>query len=173
MVMAAIILTCAWAIGSICQELFTADYVIHLSRNLLTPYWLPLITFITAAIVSFATGTSWGTMAILIPTAIPVAYQLDGGSYNLTTMISLGAILDGAIFGDHCSPISDTTIMSSISSACDHIHHVQTQIPYCLTVSVIAIVCGYIPAALGVPSVIGISAGSVIIILGFLVLKIK
>lgn len=88
-------------------------------------------------------------MAILIPTAIPVAFALDGNSYGITTMISLGAILDGAIFGDHCSPISDTTILSSIASRCELILHVRTQLPYSLSIAALALICGYLPAALG------------------------
>ena len=99
-------------------------------------------------------------MAILIPTAIPVAYVLDGNMYGITTIICLGAVLDGAIFGDHCSPISDTTILSAIVSSCDPMHHVRTQMPYALTVAVIALMCGYLPAALGLPSGIGILIGT-------------
>ena len=117
--------------------------------------------FIVGAIVSFSTGTSYGTMAILIPTAVPVAMELDGG-YGLITMISIGAVLDGAIFGDHCSPISDTTIMSSIGSGCDHVHHVRTQLPYSITVALIALCAGYLPAAAGVPPWIGVAAGAAV-----------
>jgi len=106
-------------------------------------------------------------MAILIPTAIPVAFSLDDGVYGLTTMISLGAVLDGSIFGDHCSPISDTTIMSSIASDCEPIHHVHTQLPYSLTVAGLALICGYIPAALGVPSYFAIGAAAALIVLLF------
>ena len=127
--------------------------------------------FLVAGLTAFATGTSWGTMAILIPTAVPIAFHLDGGLYGLTTMISLGAILDGAIFGDHCSPISDTTIMSSISSACDHVHHVRTQLPYSLTVAALAMCCGYLPSAIGIPSWIGMVAATALIILLFYTLS--
>jgi len=115
-----------------------------------SPLLFPFLVFLTAGIVSFGTGTSWGTMSILIPTAIPVAYALDGNTYGLITIISLGAILDGAIFGDHCSPISDTTIMSSIASSCDHIEHVRTQMPYSVLVGLLAMFLGYLPAAYGV-----------------------
>ena len=106
-------------------------------------------------------------MAILIPTAIPVAFSLDGDSYGLTTIICLGAVLDGAIFGDHCSPLSDTTILSSIASSCDPLHHVRTQLPYSLTVASIALFCGYLPAALGLSSAVGIACGTALIILIF------
>jgi Na+/H+ antiporter NhaC len=152
MIMAAIILTSAWAIGTICQDLFTADYVIHLTRQFLTPHWLPLITFLTAAIISFATGTSWGTMAILMPIAIPLAYKfplstpgIDPSHATNLMLSTTAAVLAGATFGDHCSPISDTTIMSSMASGADHIDHVRTQLPYALTVAVVAAVFGYIP----------------------------
>ena len=90
-------------------------------------------------------------MAILMPTAIPIAFAIDGQVYGLTTMISLGAVLDGAIFGDHCSPISDTTIMSSMASSCDLMDHVRTQLPYSLFVAALALLCAYIPSAMGLP----------------------
>ena len=155
MVMAGIILTSAWAIGNICQELFTADYVIHLTRHFFTPHWLPLITFLTAAIISFATGTSWGTMAILMPIAIPLAYKFPAEHAltlthaNQLILSTIAAVLAGATFGDHCSPISDTTIMSSMASGADHIDHVRTQLPYALTVALVASFLGYVPVGFG------------------------
>ena len=158
------ILVLAWSLKGTCDTLETGRFLVDAVGEVLSPLWFPALVFILAGVTSFATGTSWGTMAILIPTAIPIAFQLDGQSYGLTTMISLGAVLDGAILGDHCSPISDTTIMSSIASGCDHIHHVTTQIPYSVTVGVAAVVCGYLPAALGVPSWIGILAGCAAIV---------
>lgn len=152
MVMAAIILISAWTIGTICQDLFTADYVIHLTREFITPHWLPLITFFTAATVSFATGTSWGTMAILMPIAIPLAFKfpqayqaIDATHATMLMLSTTASVLAGATFGDHCSPISDTTIMSSMASGADHIDHVRTQLPYALTVGVVASLFGYIP----------------------------
>ena len=95
----------------------TGQYISSLLSDVVSPLWFPALVFIVASLTSFATGTSWGTMAILIPTAIPVAYVLDGDVYGITTIICLGAVLDGAIFGDHCSPISDTTILSAIVSS--------------------------------------------------------
>jgi Na+/H+ antiporter NhaC len=152
MVLAAIILTSAWAIGSICQELYTADYMIYLTRQFLTPHWLPFITFLTAAVVSFATGTSWGTMAILMPIAIPLAYKfplatpgIDPSHATNLMLSTTAAVLAGATFGDHCSPISDTTIMSSMASGADHIDHVRTQLPYAVVVAIIAGLFGYLP----------------------------
>ncbi len=165
------IILCAWGIKASCDKLMTGQFIASIISDVVSPLWFPALVFIVASITSFATGTSWGTMAILIPTAIPVAYALDNSLYGLTTIICLGAVLDGAIFGDHCSPISDTTILSAIVSSCDPMHHVRTQMPYALTVAVIALICGYLPAALGFSSYIGILIGVGIIILLFFILS--
>ncbi len=161
------IILCAWGIKASCDKLMTGDFIASLLSDVVSPLWFPALVFVVASLTSFATGTSWGTMAILIPTAIPVAFVLDGNAYGITTIICLGAVLDGAIFGDHCSPISDTTILSAIVSSCDPMHHVRTQMPYALTVAVIALLCGYLPAALGFPSGLGILIGIGVIILLF------
>jgi len=144
-----VILILAWSLKNCCDELRTGQFLTAILADKVSAYWFPPIVFLVACVTSFATGTSYGTMAILIPTAIPVAFALDGNSYGLTTMISVGAVLDGAIFGDHCSPISDTTIMSSISSSCDLMRHVRTQLPYSLSVAALALLCAYLPSALG------------------------
>ena len=161
-----IILTLAWSLKNCCDTLNTGTFLASLLAENLSPLWFPALLFVTASIVSFATGTSYGTMAILIPTAIPVAFALDGQSYGLTTIISFGSVLDGAIFGDHCSPISDTTIMSSISSSCKLMRHVRTQLPYSLFVAALALICGYVPSAFGVSW--GWSIGmAILIMVGF------
>ncbi len=165
------IILCAWGIKASCDKLMTGPYIASLLSDVVSPLWFPALVFIVASLTSFATGTSWGTMAILIPTAIPVAYALDGNAYGITTIICLGAVLDGAIFGDHCSPISDTTILSAIVSSCDPMHHVKTQMPYALTVAVIALICGYLPAALGLPSYIGILIGLGVIVIFYYLLS--
>ena len=144
-----VILILAWSLKNCCDSLNTGKFLTTILAGKVSPYWFPPILFLVASATSFATGTSYGTMAILIPTAIPIAFALDGQAYGLTTMISLGAVLDGAIFGDHCSPISDTTIMSSIASSCDLIEHVRTQLPYSLFVAVLALLFAYFPSALG------------------------
>ncbi len=161
------IILCAWGIKASCDNLMTGQYIASILSDIVSPLWFPALVFIVASLTSFATGTSWGTMAILIPTAIPVAFLLDNNTYGITTILCLGAVLDGAIFGDHCSPISDTTILSAIVSSCDPMHHVRTQMPYALTVAVIALMCGYLPAASGLPSWIGILCGVGVIILLF------
>jgi len=168
------ILILAWSLKAACAGLKTGPFLAAALGEVLSPVWFPALLFLVASVTAFATGTSWGTMAILIPTAIPIAFHLDGEVYGLTTTICLGAVLDGAILGDHCSPISDTTIMSSISSSCDHVHHVRTQIPYSLTVGALAVFCGYIPSALGVPSWVGICVSSfAMFVLFFAILRRK
>ena len=168
------IILCAWGIKASCDKLVTGQYIASLLSDVVSPLWFPALVFVVASLTSFATGTSWGTMAILIPTAIPVAFSLDNDMYGITTIICLGAVLDGAIFGDHCSPISDTTILSAIVSSCDPMHHVRTQIPYALTVAFVALVCGYVPAALGLPSTFGILIGfGVFVLLFFGLLRLR
>ena len=165
------VLVLAWSLKGACENLETGVFLANVLGDAIPSLLFPGMVFVVAAMVSFATGTSYGTMAILIPTAVPVALELDGG-YGLITMISIGAVLDGAIFGDHCSPISDTTIMSSIASSCDHVHHVRTQLPYCVVVAVLALCAGYLPAAMGVPPWIGVAAGAAGSGLIFLCLRI-
>tara|TARA_B100000959_G_scaffold281089_1_gene344383 strand:- start:1211 stop:1894 length:684 start_codon:yes stop_codon:yes gene_type:complete len=123
------ILVLAWALAHGAGELHTATYLVALLKGKLPELWLPLLIFVTAAAVAFSTGTSWGTMALLIPSAVELAYQMGG---EAAMLVAMAAVLDGAIFGDHCSPISDTTILSSICSGSDHIAHVRTQLPYAL-----------------------------------------
>lgn len=151
---AILILYLAWMIGRACQnDLKTASYLTALLGDRLAPQLLPVILFGMAAIVALSTGSSWSTMSILLPLVVGLAYTLGrdvpgfGGGYGLV-VLSIGAVLEGAIFGDHCSPISDTTVLSSTSSASDHIDHVRTQAPYAGLAMVAALVCGYLPCAL-------------------------
>jgi Na+/H+ antiporter NhaC len=164
-IMPSFILILAWSLKNCCDTLGTGDFLTRILADRIPPHLFPAILFIVASMTSFATGTSWGTMAILIPTAIPIAFALDGQSYGLTTMISLGAVLDGAIFGDHCSPISDTTIISSTASSCELMAHVRTQLPYSLSVAAIALFFGYIPTALGLAPAISFTL-AIFVILG-------
>ena len=144
-----VILILAWSLKNCCDGLRTGQFLTTILAGRVPSYLFPPILFLVASVTSFATGTSYGTMAILMPTAIPIAFAIDGQAYGLTTMISLGAVLDGAIFGDHCSPISDTTIMSSIASSCNLIDHVRTQLPYSLFVAALALLFAYLPSAFG------------------------
>ncbi|MDI7267101.1 MAG: Na+/H+ antiporter NhaC family protein, partial [Myxococcota bacterium] len=146
MLVAAGILILAWSIRRVCDGLGTDVYVVASMRGAFDPIYLPIATFLAACGISFATGTAWGTMGILIPSVLPLAHALGG---DALMVLSLAAVLDGAIFGDHCSPISDTTVLSSIASRCDHIDHVKTQMPYAALCMIAALGIGYLPAALG------------------------
>jgi Na+/H+ antiporter NhaC len=168
-----VILTLAWSIKEACTSLGTGPFLVAAVGESVNPSWFPAITFVIAGLTAFSTGTSYGTMAIMMPTAIPIAHALEGGVYGPITIISLAAILDGAILGDHCSPISDTTVMSSIASSCDHIHHVRTQLPYSLTIALCAVLAGYIPAGFGLPSWVSFLVAAAILVTLFAMLRAK
>jgi tetracycline resistance efflux pump len=123
----ALLMLLAFAISGVCKELNTGQYVADVARSWLSPGLVPFIVFVVSCFIAFATGTSWGTFGIMIAIAVPMAQSLDANVY-----IAIAAVMGGGVFGDHCSPISDTTILSSMASASDHIDHVKTQIPYAL-----------------------------------------
>ncbi|MFU8794129.1 MAG: Na+/H+ antiporter NhaC family protein [Dethiobacteria bacterium] len=159
---ALIILVFAWALSYISGELGAADYLINLvERTGISIVVLPLLIFLISCFMAFAMGTSWGVMGIVTPLAIPIAAAIGGEAFLVPV---LAAVLTGAIFGDHCSPLSDTTILSSTGAGSDHIDHVRTQIPYALTGAVVAGVFGFIPAGLGVHPLISIVLGIVVLI---------
>ncbi len=153
MLMAVIILILAWGLGGVTYEVGTGTYLASLFEDNLPLALLPGLVFFIAAVTAFSTGTSWGTMAILFPVVIPLAVAMGAGvgfaggeNYGIL-LGSVSSVMAGAVFGDHCSPISDTTVLSSMSSACDLIDHVRTQLPYALVVAVVALIVGEIPAA--------------------------
>ncbi len=124
----ALLMMLAFAIGTVCKELGTGIYIAEISKSWLSPNFVPFIIFLVACFIAFSTGTSWGTFAIMIAIGVPMANTLGANIY-----LTIAAALGGGVFGDHCSPISDTTIISSMASASDHIDHVKTQLPYALT----------------------------------------
>jgi Na+/H+ antiporter NhaC len=153
------ILYLAWSLSAVCGDLGTATFLSVSLGDALPWMILPGTLFVLSGAIAFATGTSWGTMTILLPLVVGLAYNLGYDSVDAALgaeaqraaglallVISIGAVLEGAIFGDHCSPISDTTVMSSISTACDHFDHVNTQMPYALLTMAVALICGYFPA---------------------------
>lgn len=142
-----LILVLAWTLGSINTELGTAEFLIQIIGDHLPHFLIPAVLFIVPAIVAFSTGTSWGTNAIVMPIAINISYLAGGPEFVIP---AVGAVLTGAVMGDHMSPISDTTIMSSMATGCDHIAHVRTQLPYAVTVGLAALILGFIPAGLGI-----------------------
>jgi Na+/H+ antiporter NhaC len=155
MLLAVIILTLAWGIGAVTNEIKTADYIISLISESINPRFLPVIVFLVCGLTSFATGTSWGTMAIMFPIVIPLSaavtgiYHYSPGDTSLILVGVISSVLAGCVWGDHCSPISDTTILSSMASGCDHIDHVRTQLPYAIIVGVITMLIGDILTAYG------------------------
>ncbi|MFX0547963.1 Na+/H+ antiporter NhaC family protein [Hathewaya histolytica] len=164
LIITGVILLLAWTLSSIIKELGTASYLVSvLSKSKLPAFLLPSIVFSLSSIISFATGTSYGTMGILMPLTIPLAYALKADQSYI--IINISAILTGSIFGDHCSPISDTTILSSMGSGCDHMDHVKTQFPYALVVGAVSILFGYIPSGLGLPIYLTLPVSMVIIFL--------
>ncbi|MBX3465041.1 MAG: Na+/H+ antiporter NhaC family protein [Planctomycetes bacterium] len=150
------VLFLAWTLGHVCRDLGTSLFLAALVHDALAPALLPLLLFVLAGAIAFATGTSFGTMAILLPNVVVLAHRLGtdaafagdpatGGPALM--LLCIAAVLEGAIFGDHCSPISDTTVLSSLGSQCDHLAHVVTQLPYALLAGATTVLCGYLPLA--------------------------
>ncbi len=157
-----VILLLAWSLSSVIKDLGTAKYLVTLLSDTIPAFLLPSIIFILGAIISFATGTAYGTMGILMPLAIPLGYSVSSDMGYV--IVCTSAVLTGAIFGDHCSPISDTTILSSMGAGCNHIEHVRTQMWYAIFVAIVTVVFGYIPAGFGVPVYIILPIAIVILI---------
>jgi len=165
MLMAMIILILAWSLGEVTDILKTAEFLTGVLGDTLPTFLLPTIVFILAAIAAFATGSSWGAMGILFPLVMPLTWAVmtsqgqTGPEHMHILYSSISAILAGAVWGDHCSPISDTTILSSLASGCDHIEHVRTQLPYAMTVGGAAILFGSLMTAMGSPWWLGMTLG--------------
>ena len=165
-----LILVLAWGLSDVTVALGTADYLVAIFGNVLNPYWMPAIIFILSALTAFATGSSWGTMGILMPLVVPLGWEI-GNASGLPTDVTLqviyasvSSVLAGSVWGDHCSPISDTTILSSIATQCNHVEHVNTQLPYAMVVGAISTLALIAALVLNVPVWIIYPAGVVIII---------
>ena len=171
-VITGVILLLAWSLGGVIGEVGTADYLVGVLSSTIPAWIVPALIFILGAVISFATGTAYGTMSILMPLAIPLAWAVSTGDMSFTIVCTSG-VLTGAIFGDHCSPISDTTILSSMGTSCNHIDHVQTQIYYAIFVAIVAIVFGYIPAGFGIPWYVCGVAGIIVMFVGLRILGEK
>lgn len=166
-----LVLILAWSLAQITWDMHTADMLSSVMGEDVPSWAVPPITFVLAALVAFSTGSSWGTMAILYPLMLPLAWEIGANSgldhagtmaifYNVTS-----CVLAGSVLGDHCSPISDTTILSSLSSSCDHIAHVRTQMPYALTVGTVSLLIGTLPSAFGIPFWICFPLGTLVLFL--------
>lgn len=164
MFFAIIVLTLAWSLAGVNDALHTADFLASsLSGHLSAPY-LPAIVFLLAAAMAFATGSSWGVMGIMIPLVIPLTWTIlsntPGTEPNMAILYAcVASLLSGAVWGDHSSPISDTTILSSMASDCDHLAHVQTQLPYAFVVALIAVLIGLLPAGFGISPIVTLPIG--------------
>jgi Na+/H+ antiporter NhaC len=165
MLLAVIILLLAWSLGAVTEDLGTASFLASVLSERLPLALLPVTVFIIAGLSALSIGSSWGTMAIIFPLAIPLALRMGavadpsaGAGWGILLAV-IAAVMGGALFGDHCSPISDTTILSSMASGCDHVDHVRTQMPYALVAAGLAAVVGAIPAGMGLSPWISIPAG--------------
>ncbi|MEJ6591801.1 MAG: Na+/H+ antiporter NhaC family protein [SAR86 cluster bacterium] len=136
---AVVILAFAYALNDLSAALNTADYIVSVSKSWLTPAMLPVLVFLISGLIAFSTGTSWGTYAIMIPIAVPMAFSFSGGELSTLVYATLAATAGGGVFGDHCSPLSDTSILASTGAASDHMDHIKTQLPYSLLVGVISV----------------------------------
>ena len=158
-VFAAVVLTLSWTLADVVRELDTASYLIAVTHDALPLFLLPAVSFLLSGVVAFTTGTSWGTMGILIPLILPLSWTLLTGNSAAGEPVvdlaifhgSVAGVLAGAIWGDHCSPISDTTVLSSLATDCNHIDHVRTQLPYAMTSGACALFVCAVPVGLGVP----------------------
>ncbi len=167
-----VVLLLAWSLSSVISDLGTAEFLTSILETSVPKFLLPSLIFVLGSVVSFSTGTSYGTMGILMPLAIPIGYTIGQGDLSYT-IICTSAVLTGAIFGDHCSPISDTTILSSMGAGCNHINHVRTQLPYALFVGTISIVFGYLPAGFGVSLILIMPLALAALIVGLMILGEK
>ena len=176
MMIAMIVLVLAWSLGAVTGAIGTAAFLAQTLGDSVPLQLIPVLVFVTAAAMAFATGTSWATMAILLPLVIPLTVSLgggvdfDGGAQQSILLGSISSVLAGAIFGDHCSPISDTTVLSSTASGCDHVDHVRTQLPYAVVVAVVGMLLGDIGTAYGLPVWVALGLGVLIL---FAVLRLR
>ncbi|NCB63076.1 MAG: transporter [Clostridia bacterium] len=146
---ATLILALAYCINTITDSMGAADFIMGATSSWMTPALFLAATFLVGAVISFFTGSSWGTYAICIPLAIPMAYTFTGGELGTLVYAAVGAVVSGGLFGDHCSPVSDTTVLSSLGAACDHIDHVKTQLPFALLAGGVSMVLWIIVALVG------------------------
>lgn len=152
LVLPLLVLVAAWVLGSVLGELGTAAWVGRVLEGRLPVAYLPAAVFLTGAFISFTTGTSWGTMGLLMPLAIPLVFSLGGdGSLSEGNLLAavVGAVFSGAVFGDHCSPFSDTTIVAAVATGISTFAHVQTQLPYAVLAALVALLVGFVPAGAG------------------------
>lgn len=160
------ILVCAWSLGSVVSAMNTGNFMAGVVEQYLTPGLVPGLIFLAGALISFATGSSWGTWSLLMPIAFPMAVE-----FGIPEAYIVGCVISSGLFGDQCSPISDTTILSSTGASCNHIVHVMTQIPYGVTVGVSAFI-GYLFGGLTGQFVLSIGVTFVVLLIALIGLKL-
>jgi Na+/H+ antiporter NhaC len=167
---AIIILVMAWALSAITQELHAAEYLVVRFGSDLSPHLLPGLTFVLAALISFAIGSCFGTIGIVMPIVVPLTWgvlaqhgMVGSAELHPIYLAVIASVLAGSIWGDHSSPISDTTILSSMSASCDHLEHVRTQMPYALAVGAVALVFGIMPVSFGIPVWVGLTVSAALV----------
>lgn len=158
-----LILVAAWCLSSTLKQLEASKFLSSLLSGNMPAGLFPAAVFLLGVLISFTTGTSWGTMGVLMPLALPVAFSLAPGSESMVAA-TVAAVFSGAVFGDHCSPLSDTTIVSSLACDLEPVEHVRTQLPYAVTAAVIATVFGFLPLGFGMPPFAGLAIGGILII---------
>lgn len=164
-----LILVMAWSIGIIANTMGLGEYVAHIAGSYLPEFVVPVIIFLLGAVIAFSTGSSWGVFSIMMPIAIPIAAAMD-----ISLPLVIGAVISGGLFGDHCSPISDTTIMASTGAAADHIEHVRTQLPYAIIIAISSAI-GFVFSGLTQNSIVGLVVTAIVLlsVLVFLNRKVK
>lgn len=158
------ILLAAWMLGASISQLGTADYLGELLEGRVSAVYLPAMIFLLGSVISFSTGTSWGTMGVLMPLAIPAIFAVTEGRPDFErdrfVVAAIGAVFSGAVFGDHCSPFSDTTIVASVASGVEPLEHVRTQLPFALIAAAVALLVGFIPLGYGLSAWVGLLVGA-------------
>ena len=167
-----VILTLAWGLSAVLDEIGTIEFLTSLLGDRLIPELIPTVVFLLSGTIAFATGSSWGTMAILMPLVVPLSWTaLSSVNMASSTIFysSISTVLAGAVWGDHCSPLSDTTILSAMASRCEPVEHVRTQLPYAIAVGMVALLLGTLPTGFGLPWWIALILGIGVL---FLILRI-
>jgi len=162
---AVIILVLSWSLAQITKELQTSSYLVSTLGSVIPVEFFPASVFIVAALIALGTGTAWGTMAILMPLVIPLCWTIIGGDVAQMSILyaTLASVIAGAVWGDHCSPISDTTILASVACKCSHIEHVRTQMPYAILVAIVSILFCLIPVGFGAPQWLCLIIGTIVL----------
>ncbi|HET6256493.1 MAG TPA: Na+/H+ antiporter NhaC family protein [Puia sp.] len=164
MIPALTMLVLAAALKNIITDMQLANYLSSKAGHLISPSVIAPVTFLISCLIAFTTGTSWGTCAIVVPFALPLAVQMAGPGSDIPVIV-FASVLTGAVFGNHCSPIADTMILSSVSSHSDYMDHFRTQLPYGIMAMVVSLVAGFVPAAFGVPPLLSLLAGLLVLFL--------